>query len=1646
MIIKKILKYLAYGLGALFLLIIIFLFVIQVPVIQTKIAHYATEWLSEKVQSKVSIDKVHINFTDRVSAEGIYIEDLEGDTLLYSGDLIVNISLFAILKNDINLEKIDLNHSVIHLKQDKDSIFNYQFLLDAFASEDTTTSSTPYKIKIGDVHLQDIQASANLLSGNFQIALKSTSLQMKEMNLDKMLFDIKKIDIDQLNLKAELFDSNKKIEDLPKDTSAQNVVFPLKDLGMKILCEFIQISNSSILYQNGNIVKGKYFDPNDISLQALNLDIKNVHVDDKKAALEVQNVSTDLNDEFKLEKLKFNIFFDEKNASIKGLELLTDRSKGKADVSLDYTSYAQLMNLEDIQNLNVLVDSLNLSLPELTYFLPMIDTMSSIQHLKNETLQLDASLQGSLKDISIDHLFANIGQNKVQLNGNVLNVMNTDLLTLNHFYLDANTHISEIKPFLPKGTLKPSANHLGKIQLSGLLNGDFKKMKFQNLVLHTQGELDAKLNGQVENILKTDQLQYKLDIHHFTTGSKDLRAFMDTLPSQIKELKTATYSGKVSGDLYKYDVDGILKSNLGDITADLLVKMNKDYTHAIYKGDVKVAQLDLQKILQNDSLGKLNAQINIDGQGMTLEDLNAQVDLLVNNVTFNSYNYENISVNGKIESQIFEGKIASEDPNIYFNIDGKANLNDTLPSTQVLGEINNLDLYALHLLPYPLKAQMKLDADIKGYKVDDILGYASIKDIVLENDSLKWKADSIDFKAQILDNQQRQLLLSSPIINASLTGKFNTTELPVVFTKFGDQYFPFSTFIGGSEVDDAVSPAQTDSIKSDYIKVEIGVKDPTDLAHLFQIDLRKLDTASLSFTLDAPENLSDLKFDLPLLQYGDITVHQVKMLADNQGNQLKAQLRIDSIRLSETMSIPSIEVDAKLNDNKSTFSARIVEDSTNYRFGIQGNIDGTGKTIYLNLEDPVYLNFEKWKVTQAAPLNISQFDSIPEIKLMSENQSLSIQGDMKNLAVAFEKFDINNILQLVKFDSTTFKGEINGDLAIGLEGNEAPINGDLSIDKIAINNLNVGDIKLKADKNGDLVKAVLTLMGDNNNVNVKGDYQISNGNIDAVANINNIDLAPFEIFVKSLAENITGNINGRISVKGTTDAPRVNGVIEMKKVSAKIVDLGTQYTIQYGALQISETSISPAIMLVDSAKNQATLTGDIEHHLFQDFKFDLDLKAENFTFLNSVKNPKALFYGKLIANADATIKGDLDLPIIKVNVKTIPETNFTVQLVSNDAILNQENYIVFVNDFENYSKKSIDSIAKLNYKIPNTIDLTVNAEITDDAILSVVIDPVTGDNLLVKGNAQLLVKLPPTGNLSITGVYIVNEGNYRFSYQNLLKKNFEIVPGGKVTFSGDVMDALLDIKAQYNTQASTLPLLNNDVSTLSDSERDNVRKRAKVGVVLNASGRLSAPILTFDIQLADQSSGPLGSNVIQALDRLRMNESDLNKEVFSLLLFNSFTGSSSTGNIATAGTATALRSVGDLINSQLNKLAGSKEGLEINFGLDQYDDQVSEGGGQVTEVNLGVSQSLFNDKLEISVGGNVDVGSGNEDRNGLSGVAGDFVLEYKITDDGKYRVKVFQKSDYDVLNENNLWKTGVGFSYKTKFGKVIKKNSKKSNP
>jgi len=1642
--IRKVAKYAGYVLGSLLLLVFVLLVALQFPSVQTRIAHIATSWLSGKLGTTVQIDRVSIRFLDHVRAKGIYIEDLDKDTLLYAGQLDVDINLLKILSNEVNLEEIGLKDAFIHLKQDQDSIFSYQFILDAFASEDTTTQPSSMVIRVGTVQLDNIRAKADLLIGQNELALGSLRLKVKDMDLDSLSFHVRKLEVDQLNLTARLAEQPVKeaIQEVA-DTLISPVNFPLKDLGLSVQVDGLSILNSNVRYQYVNVENGQYFDPEYIYAEDINIEIDDIAVNEQLATLDIKRLETRLNDRIRLQSLKGKLTLDEQKAQITGLELLTDASRGRASLEVAYPDFARLMELSPEVRTGLVVDSLYLAMPEVIYFVPSLDTISSLQSLKKETLFLHVALDGSLSEIAVDHLSFAAGRTNLKARGTVKDVLDMNRLALNQVNIEAHSDIRELRNFLPAGTLKPGAERLGKIDLATTLDGSLAQLYVRNLRLKTQGRLQASLQGQLYNVLETDRLGYNLQIRPFATGYSDIALLVDSLPEMIRTLENVAYNGTIKGTLYDFDVDGVLSSSVGDIIADLRAKFNKDYSYAKYNGTVTARDIDLKKLLANDSLGLVNLTVEADGAGMTLDDLDAQIRLHVADAAYNSYTYRDLDLQGRFSGKQFDGQIAMNDPNVRFDFEGLVNLNDSVPVMNFKAALDTLDLYATHLLSFPLRVRMEMDADLTGSSVDDILGNLNIRNLQLANDSATWSADSIIFKAEVLENKDRNLELESPVVRMQLSGNYQVANLPKIFMNFGDQYFPFSSLIGGPEPDDAVSPGETAEIRNDKIDVYVLIQDPTDLAKMLQIDLQKLDSAHLSFTLDAPQNLSNLEFLIPAVQYGSYYAENIRLTGDNQGNQLKADFSVDSIRLSETMTIPLIRMDASMSERRAKINARIIEDSVNYRLGFSAEIDGAGEDILLSLQNPLYLNFQEWNITQSEPLNLKGFGKLPEFTMSSGEQRLSVSGDTTQLSLAFNAFDINNLLQLVKFDSTTFKGAINGKVDLGISGEEAPIIGDLKVTDIRVNDNEVGDLSLLADKKGNNLDAQLRLVGGENELQADADYNLESSAINADVNIRNIAVAPFEPFLSAYAQNLSGAIRGNIKVSGTTETPQVNGQLILDRLSARVNELGTQYTIQDGKIAISESTIEPNIVLTDSLQRKAYFDGRINHKNFQDMSFDLRLRSDAFTFLDSEKKTDALFYGKLIAKVNAEIKGNLDLPKINVKATTLEKTDVTVQLISPQASLEQESYIVFVNDLDNYSEQQVDSIAQARYKISSVMDLTINADITENAIVRVVIDPITGDNLEIRGNAQLLVKIPETGDMSITGVYTVKQGNYRFSYQNLLKKNFEIVPGSKVTFTGNAMNAIMDIKARYNTQASTLPLLQNDISSLSDSEKESVRKRANVGVVLDISGRLSEPQMHFDIEVPDNSSGPVGSSVTQALEQLRMNESDLNKEVFSLLLFNSFTGSSSTGNIATTGTSTALRSVGDLINTQLNRLAGKAEGLEINFDLDQYEDQVSEGGGNITEVNLGVSQSLFDDRLVITVGGNVDVGSGNEDRQGLSSVAGDFVLEYKVTEDGKYRVKVFQKSDYDALNENNLWKTGVGFSYQTKFGRVIRKRKMK---
>jgi hypothetical protein len=294
------------------------------------------------------------------------------------------------------------------------------------------------------------------------------------------------------------------------------------------------------------------------------------------------------------------------------------------------------------------------------------------------------------------------------------------------------------------------------------------------------------------------------------------------------------------------------------------------------------------------------------------------------------------------------------------------------------------------------------------------------------------------------------------------------------------------------------------------------------------------------------------------------------------------------------------------------------------------------------------------------------------------------------------------------------------------------------------------------------------------------------------------------------------------------------------------------------------------------------------------------------------------------------------------------------------------------------------------------------------------------------------------GKMNLIGKYRINDGGYHLTINEFIKKNFTIAKGSSVTWSGDVTDPYVDIKAIYKVKASPMDLVQNELSGADQLERNKYRTLMTFLVYLKMNGFVSTPEISFDIQQPSDERGALNGAVNAKLSELRGDESQLNKQVFALLALNRFIGedpleSGGAGGISSTSRASASR----ILTQQLSNLSEKYvRGVDLNLGVNSYEDYSSGQQEGRTQLQLGVSKTLLNDRVTVQVGGNVDVEGEKAKQNNASNVAGNISIEYKLTDDGRYKLKGFRENEYDNPIEGELTKTGFGIMYRRNYNKL----------
>jgi hypothetical protein len=1642
---KRIIKISTISLLLLIGFLLLFLFVgLKIPFVQNQIGNATSKFLSKKMKTEVEIGSVAIHLFDRVALKEVYIEDLGNDTLLSLNKLVIDIDLKKLLKQKVVADKIILNTAVVNIGQNDDLKFNFQFIMDAFApkvKKEKKKPAAPWEINIKKVEINELRTVLALKAGKQNIQLEQLKVDVKSIDLKNLIFDVHEITLKKADYVADLRrTSPSKPREKPYDPS----IFPLKSLPIVVKCRKLTILKSDVDILTKDVNKpSNLFNPSHIVADNLSLSFRDVIVDSSQVLVDVRSMSTYFGDYIDIKTMKGKLKFAENETSANKLHLKTGQSNAKLDAVMEYNNFGDFIKLNDEVNLVLNTNDMVIHPAEVNYFAPFLQKFANFNGLPDPSIYAKINLSGSINDLDIQELNIKNGISHVDLTGNVQNVLKgVNDLNFENIQLSSTTSSNDLKRFLGKTKLPLDLSTFGQFNTQAALSGNLQSLDIQKLILLTESKTSIDLKGSIRNLNDTKQLRYDLEVAKVATGTKDLKTLAKGLPEMLYRLDNISYSGMIKGGITDYQLRGILNTNLGSIEPNLYANFNDKFTDATYKGAINIDNFDIGKLLNNKDLGEVTLIAVLDGEGLNLDSLNTFADVCIYSVFYKGYEYKDIELDGLVDDRYFDGSLSIKDENIALNFDGAVGFTEQVPNFDFTATVDTINLHALGLLKDTLGLKFGINAALNGNSINSMQGDIVLKDIFLNNQKYVWSTDSISINAIQLEDSVNQINILAEFLEGKITGDYEVNQLYASLIKTVDEYFPISNLFGSA---DSIknSPIPTNPQQFD---AEFFISDITDLARLFTDDLTEFDTASILLYFDSELDQIDMEIQAPKIVFGDIIIQNALVSTNTSDGYLSTVIVTDSIKVGKTISIPGAEINGAFSEGEGIYSFYILDEIGGKSLGTKGTLNSTDETIELKVNPSFLLAGLDWQLETQGEFKIGKgFFEFPSFNLINGDQAILMRKNTNgDINLLFESFEISQLTQYFLDTTTNIAGSITGSLDIKSSAEPLLIDGDLYFAALEFNEIELGNAMINFQNQGSNTNAIVELS--DQYTSVFAEVKLSEGNaIKGTLDIQEFDIKAIQPFISNLISDAKGGLTGSLNIDGTLKKPMLNGALKLEDISTKVNSLGTYYTISKGNLDFDNNEIKTNITFLDDLKRTALLKGSIYHQYFSDFTFNLNLNTTGFTFLNAEKQPDIPFYGVLNAELDTDIKGNLKRPEIFAVFSTIENTDITIASLSNKNKLSNESYVIFA-DGKNYNSFQLDSLANELYKIDASFDLTLYANINDEADIKVIIDPISGDYLQVTGNGNLVLDIKESGQLLVNGTYEVSSGQYRFSYQDLfLKWPFEIFSGSEIVFSGDIMDAILDITAAYRLKATTYGLVENEFSTLSEAEKKSAKSLSDIDVVLKLEGPLLEPSVKFNIDIPENNSTAVSSSVIRALENLKTNETELNKQVFSLLLLQGFSTSNITSNIASAGTQVAYNSVSSFINSQLKKLTSKANGLEVGIGLASNSELTDEANTTNTNIAAYVRQSILNDRIIIGLGGNLDLESGNTS-GGLTNVAGDFVLEYKITSDGRLRLSVFQKSDYDILNDNNVWKSGAGFSYQTTFGRLINSKNKKTPP
>ncbi|MDL2223677.1 translocation/assembly module TamB, partial [Bacteroidales bacterium OttesenSCG-928-M11] len=511
----------------------------------------------------------------------------------------------------------------------------------------------------------------------------------------------------------------------------------------------------------------------------------------------------------------------------------------------------------------------------------------------------------------------------------------------------------------------------------------------------------------------------------------------------------------------------------------------------------------------------------------------------------------------------------------------------------------------------------------------------------------------------------------------------------------------------------------------------------------------------------------------------------------------------------------------------------------------------------------------------------------------------------------------------------------------------------------------------------------------------------------------NADASFLRKYIGSIAKDFSGEGSGEIRLFGYWNEPTLEGKAYMRNCRFGIEFLNTYYTFSDTIYFAPDRFEINNVKLFDDKNNSGYVTAYAKHNLLKDFTYQANANFQNLLLFNANENMNSAFYGTVFGSGSGMIKGTEKEINISANVQNTDDSKITLNFMDKPEVIDH-NFILFVDrdtqdDPQNNSEKQGGEQRKINPLSNSGMELNLDLKlvVNEDATIEVIMDPVSGDKISTLGRGVLDVQYGTDTPLRIFGKYTIAEGKYDFSLEQLYFLHFNIHEGSSIYFKDDPYTAELDVKAAHTVQAS--------LSDLSTQLLDySTRSKVPVDCVINLSGLLERPEISFDIELP----GATAELERQVKSYIRTDDM-MNRQILYLLVLSRFY---TPPEFADADRNNDYSLLTATLSTQLSNILGSITD-KVQVGTQFH--HSNEGDFTSTEVELMLSSSFVDNRLIIYGNfGYIDNPYINDNNTPL---VGDFDVEYKLTKNGDIRLKGFNHYNYRYYySQSPQWTQGVG--------------------